>query len=200
VARWLATGRPPNKTKTIDAVHSIITLDSPIRGLTDVKTAAQVHDAAGLVGINLSGLVDLVTFVAANDAGQDLQNTDALGILNKAPGSVDVYSLANDSDLFVRPCDAAVLGEPGPRSKVCLAAAVANLTLLAATSTAVSAPGGDAAGWPLRLLALVLTLGSLLSAFALAALMLRPSRSRRPHYPPHAPRSTTSTTPFSAGL
>jgi hypothetical protein len=71
--------------------------------------------------------------------------------------------------------------------QVCLAAAVANLTLLAATSTALSTPAGDAAAWLLRLLALMLTLSSLLSAFALAALMIRrfvhPGRAFRPMLP-----------------
>ena len=57
--------------------------------------------------------------------------------------------------------------------QVCLAAAVANLTLLAATSTALSTPAGNAAAWLLGLLALMLTLCSLLSTFGLAALMIR---------------------------
>jgi len=57
--------------------------------------------------------------------------------------------------------------------QLCLAAAVANLTLLAATSTILSAPGGEAADWSLRLLAVMLTLASLFSAVGLAAVLIR---------------------------
>jgi len=78
--------------------------------------------------------------------------------------------------------------------QVCLAAAVANLTLLAATSTALSVPGGDVAGWLLTLLALMLTLSSLLSAVGLAALRIHQSvhpghffPTVRPQLPPSRP-------------
>jgi DDE family transposase/transposase-like protein DUF772 len=49
--------------------------------------------------------------------------------------------------------------------QVCLAAAVANLTLLAATSTALSVGGSEALGWSLMLLAFILSLSSLLWAW-----------------------------------
>jgi hypothetical protein len=63
--------------------------------------------------------------------------------------------------------------------QVCLAAAVANLTLLAATAR--SALTGSVADWWLVLLALTQTLASLLSAFGLAALLIHgvPQTSRR---------------------
>ena len=71
--------------------------------------------------------------------------------------------------------------------QVCLAAAVANLTLLAASSTALSTPAGDAAARLLSLLALMLTLCSLLSVPGPAALMIRcsahPGRTIRPMLP-----------------
>jgi hypothetical protein len=78
--------------------------------------------------------------------------------------------------------------------QVCLAAAVANLTLLAATSTALSAPGGDVAGRSITLLALMLTLSSLLSTVGLATLLIRRSihpghffPTVRPQLPPSRP-------------
>jgi hypothetical protein len=78
--------------------------------------------------------------------------------------------------------------------QVYLAAAVANLTLLAATSTVLSALGGEAADWSLRLLAVMLTLSSLLSAVGLAALFMRQSvhpghffPTIRPQLPPSRP-------------
>ena len=78
--------------------------------------------------------------------------------------------------------------------QVCLAAAVANLTLLAATSTPWSTPGGNVAGSSLMLLAVILTLSSLLSAFGLAVLLIRQSvhpghffPTIRPQLPPSRP-------------
>ncbi len=59
--------------------------------------------------------------------------------------------------------------------QVCLAAAVANLTLLAATSNAVSVSGSEALGWSLMILAAILSLSSLLLGFRLAALVIRHS-------------------------
>jgi len=59
--------------------------------------------------------------------------------------------------------------------QVCLAAAVANLTLLAATSNAVSVSGSEALGWSLMILAAILSLSSLLLGFGLAALIIRHS-------------------------
>jgi hypothetical protein len=59
--------------------------------------------------------------------------------------------------------------------QVCLAAAVANLTLLAATSTALSVGGSEGLGWSLMLLAFILSLSSLLLGLGLAALVIRHS-------------------------
>src|SRR5216684_7456107 len=59
--------------------------------------------------------------------------------------------------------------------QLCLASAVANLTLLAATSNAVSVSGSEALGWPLMILVALLSLHSLLLGFGLAALVIRHS-------------------------
>ena len=59
--------------------------------------------------------------------------------------------------------------------QVCLAAAVANLTLLAATSDMVSVSDSEALGWSLMLLAFILSLSSLLLGLGLAALVIRHS-------------------------
>src|SRR5204863_9069917 len=87
--------------------------------------------------------------------------------------------------------------------QVCLAAAVANLTLLAATSTAWSAPGGNVAGSSLMLLAAILTLSSVFSvfsAFGLAALInrrsLHPARALRTMFPTVQPQLPPSRPAF----
>src|SRR5216683_1115230 len=59
-----------------------------------------------------------------------------------------------------------------------LAAAVANLTLMAAASHAFSLSESVAVGWSLMLLAAILTLTSLLSGFELAALVISDSAQR----------------------
>jgi transposase len=59
--------------------------------------------------------------------------------------------------------------------QVCLAAAVANLTLLAATSNALAVSGSDALGWSLAIVAAVLRLSDLLLGFGTAALVIRHS-------------------------
>jgi hypothetical protein len=59
--------------------------------------------------------------------------------------------------------------------QVCLVAAVANLTLLAATSNAVSVSGSAAFGWSMMLFAAMLSLSTLLLGFGLAALVIRHS-------------------------
>ncbi len=59
--------------------------------------------------------------------------------------------------------------------QLCLAAAVANLTLLVATSNALSVSSSDALGWSLMILAAILSLSSLLLGFGLAALVIRHS-------------------------
>ncbi len=59
--------------------------------------------------------------------------------------------------------------------QLCLAAAVANLTLLAATSDMVSVSDSEALGWSLMLLAFILSLSSLFLGVRLAALVIRHS-------------------------
>jgi len=59
--------------------------------------------------------------------------------------------------------------------QLCLAAAVANLTLLAATSDMVSVSDSEALGWSLMLLAFILSLSSLFLSLRLAALVIRHS-------------------------
>ena len=59
--------------------------------------------------------------------------------------------------------------------QLCLAAAVANLTLLATGSHALSPTDSVAVGWSLMLLAATLTLTRLLSDFGLAVLVIRHS-------------------------
>ena len=80
--------------------------------------------------------------------------------------------------------------------QMCLAAAVANLTLLAATATASSAPDGALPNWSLDLLGVILTLSSLLCTVGLAAFLtgqsLHPDCSLstfRRQMPPSRPRS-----------
>ena len=57
--------------------------------------------------------------------------------------------------------------------QLCLAAAVANLTLLAATSTALSVSGWEGLGWSLVIVAALVSLSSLLLGFGLAAVLFR---------------------------
>jgi transposase len=83
--------------------------------------------------------------------------------------------------------------------QLCLAAAVANLTLLAATSKALSASGTATSGWSVMVLAAMLTLSSLVSGFGLAVVvihyfghfgpLIRPMVTNvRPLTPPSRPR------------
>lgn len=60
--------------------------------------------------------------------------------------------------------------------QLCLAAAVANLTLLAAASGAVSVSDSAAVGWSPAILAVVLSLSSLLLGFRLTAVLIQDSR------------------------
>src|SRR5207302_2187390 len=59
--------------------------------------------------------------------------------------------------------------------QLCMAAAVADLTLLAATSNALSVGGSEGMGWSLPILAALVGLNSLLLGFGLAALVIRQS-------------------------
>ena len=59
--------------------------------------------------------------------------------------------------------------------QLCLAAAVANLTLLAATSSALSVSGSEALGWSMMIFAGMLSLSNLLLGLGLTALVIRDS-------------------------
>ena len=59
--------------------------------------------------------------------------------------------------------------------QLCLAAAVANLTLVAATSNALSMSGSEGLPWSLVILAALLSHSSLLLGFGLAAFVIRHS-------------------------
>ena len=115
---------------------------------------------------------------------RELQRSPAFAEVRRRRQVVE-HRLARLVQLGIR--QARCVGRTKTLFQVCMAAAVANLTLLAATSTALSTPAGDAAAWLLRLLALMLTLSSLLSIFGFAALMIRrpvhPGRALRPMLP-----------------
>jgi hypothetical protein len=80
------------------------------------------------------------------------------------------HRLARLVQLGIR--QARYIGRTKTLFQVCLAATVANLTLLAATSMALSAPDGSVASWSLMLLTALLTLWSLSSAFGLPAVLM----------------------------
>jgi len=87
------------------------------------------------------------------------------------------------------------VGRASTLFQVCLAAAVANLTLLATTSLASARTEDLASCW----LTLVVV-GGVLSTFGLAATHFLPGCSLQPSSSHHAPNHQPSTTPFSAGL
>jgi Transposase DDE domain/Transposase domain (DUF772) len=84
--------------------------------------------------------------------------------------------------------------------QVCLAAAVANLTLLAATSTVVSAPGGEAADCSLVLLSVILTFSACLSGFGLATPIVRYSVHLGPSIRPLLPTLQPQVPPSRPGF
>lgn len=102
------------------------------------------------------------------------------------------HRIARLAQLGIR--QARYVGRTKTLFQVLLAAAVANLTLLAATSSTSSAPDQSIASWSPTLLAIVLTLWSLVSVFGLPTLFIRepvhPDRvfpMIRPHLPPSRP-------------
>ena len=124
---------------------------------------------------------------------RDLQKSPAFGEARRRRQVVE-HRLARLVQLGIR--QARYIGRTKTLFQVCLAAAVANLTLLAATSTTLPAPAGSVASWSLMLLAVMLTLSSLISAFGLAALLIRQSvplatlfSTIRPELPPSRPGS-----------
>jgi Transposase DDE domain len=84
--------------------------------------------------------------------------------------------------------------------QLCLAAAVANLTLLAATSVASSVSGLETLGWPLVILTALLSLSSLLLGFALAALVIHHSAHLDQLMPPTVPILRPLTPPSRPGF
>jgi hypothetical protein len=93
---------------------------------------------------------------------RDLQKSPAFGEVRRRRQVVE-HRLARLVQLGIR--QARYLGRNKTLFQVCVAAAVANLTLLAATSTPLSTTVDNALGRLLMLLAAILTLSSLLSAF-----------------------------------
>jgi len=97
---------------------------------------------------------------------RELQASPAFGEARRRRQVVE-HRIARLVQLRIR--QARYIGRTKTLFQLCLAAAVANLTLLAATSNAVSVSGSEALGWPLMLLAAILGLSSLLLGFGLAA-------------------------------
>ena len=122
---------------------------------------------------------------------RDLQKTPAFAEVRRRRQVVE-HRIARLVQLDIR--QARYIGRAKTLFQVCLAAAVANLTLVAVTSTTLSAPAENAVGPSYMLLAVILTLRSLLSAFGLAALLFRQSLHHddtfptgRPQLPPCRP-------------
>ena len=108
---------------------------------------------------------------------RELQKSPAFGEIRRRRQVVE-HRLARLVQLGIR--QARYLGRTKTLFQVCVAAAVANLTLLAATSTTLSATVENAVGRLLMLLAAILTLSSLLSAFESHVLTIRhPVRADR---------------------
>jgi transposase len=84
--------------------------------------------------------------------------------------------------------------------QLCLAAAVANLTLLAARSNAVSVSGSEAYGGSLMILAAMMSLSGLLSGFGIAALVIRHSAHLDQLLPPMVPIVRSPTPPSRPGF
>ena len=99
------------------------------------------------------------------------------------------HRIARLAQLGIR--QARYVGRTKTLFQVCLAATVANLTLLAATSTSLSATAQNVIGQSLMLLAVILILKTLLSAYASDPLTIRHSvhadRAIRPELPPSRP-------------
>ena len=93
---------------------------------------------------------------------RDLQKTPAFAEVRRRRQVVE-HRIARLVQLDIR--QARYIGRAKTLFQVCLAAAVANLTLLAATSTTLSATAENVIGKSLMLLAVILILNRLLSAF-----------------------------------
>ena len=128
---------------------------------------------------------------------RELQKSPAFGEVRRRRQVVE-HRLARLVQLGIR--QSRYLGRTKTLFQVCLAATVANLTLLAVTSLASSALAGDVAGWSLRLLAAILTLSSLLSAVEPAALHDSSSSSPQPRLQCRVPSNLASTTPSRPGF
>jgi hypothetical protein len=84
--------------------------------------------------------------------------------------------------------------------QVCLAAAVANLTLLAATSSALSVSGSEALGWSMMIFAVMLSQSSLLLGLGPAALVIRHSAHLDQLIHPMVPMVRSPTPPSRPGF
>jgi hypothetical protein len=126
---------------------------------------------------------------------RELQTSPAFGEARRRRQVVE-HRIARLVQLGIR--QARYVGRTKTFFQVCLAAAVANLTLLAATSTTLSATVENPVGQSLMLLAVILILNSLLSAFGSDAFTIRhsvhPDRAIRallaairPELPPSRP-------------
>jgi len=103
---------------------------------------------------------------------RELQTTPAFDEARRRRQVVE-HRIARLAQLGIR--QARYFGRTKTLFQLCLAAAVANLTLLAATSVASSASGLETLGWPLMILTALLSLSSLLLGFGLAALVIHHS-------------------------
>ena len=103
---------------------------------------------------------------------RELQTTPAFDEARRRRQVVE-HRIARLAQLGIR--QARYFGRTKTLFQLCLAAAVANLTLLAATSVASSASGLETLGWPLMILTALLSLSSLLFGFGLAALVIHHS-------------------------
>ncbi len=103
---------------------------------------------------------------------RELQTTPAFDEARRRRQVVE-HRIARLAQLGIR--QARYFGRTKTLFQLCLAAAVANLTLLAATSVASSASDVETLGWPLMILTALLSLSSLLFGFGLAALVIHHS-------------------------
>jgi len=128
---------------------------------------------------------------------RDLQQSPAFAEFRRRRQVVE-HRLARLVQLGIR--QARYLGRTKTLFQVCVAAAVANLTLLAAASTTSSATVEHGVGWLLMILAAILTLSSLLSSIESHVFTMRhPVHADRaisallsavqPQLPPSRPRS-----------
>src|SRR5205823_439297 len=89
---WAATETDQAK---LAAVHSIITLDSPVGGLIDPKYYSTYFISSG------------------GSAGKDLQTSSLINTMATAPNTVDIFTFGNTYDVVI-PVDEAILSGACP--------------------------------------------------------------------------------------